>query len=111
VIGDDRPAVVVHDPGLAVSDTDLVLLRPVHELPSSQRDAVGQWLTTHSIDPARVAVGAPVTRHEDTWSVSWREVGEDGLVVHHLYPAVRSGDLWPAPFPPLDGLTRGPVSP
>ena len=100
-VPDDSGDTLVADPGIDVTDTDLTLHRRVAELPEPQRTAVAAWLVAHDVDPDRVAVGAPVTRHEESSSLSWREPGADGegLLVHHVFPAVQPSDVWPAPFP------------
>ena len=79
--------------------TSLTLNRPLEEIVEPQRTAVAAWLAEHQIDPARVALGTAVERHEASSSISWREEDAGGLIVHRTFPAVHHDEGWPAPFP------------
>ena len=95
----EDPPLLADDDDVDASETDLMLHRPLREIEEPRRSAVRGWLVEHQIDPDRVAVGAPVERHESSSSVAWREENDQGLVVRRLFPAVAAADRWPAPFP------------
>ncbi len=82
-----------------MSDAELVLHRPVDDLPVRQRELVLAWLHDHGVDPDRVALHRPVRRFEESSSLSWPEERDGGVVLHRCFPAVGAGVCWPAPFP------------
>ena len=86
-------------PDLETTDESITIHRPLGELCDRDRAALTEWLTQHGIDPAHVAVGAAIERDELGMSLVWREDTPAGRVLHHRFPAVESGQRWPAPFP------------
>ena len=89
----------LEDWAVEISDTVLTLHRDLVDLPEPLRGALTRWFGEHGVDPSRLALGTPVTRHEESSSLSWYEDRDHDRVVHHVFPAVGLDDRWPAPFP------------
>ena len=92
------------------SDTELQLLRPLHEMDTAARHALTRWMWDHDITPSRVAVGPSIERDDQLNVLVWREQQADGTVVKRWRFAAHDGlSLWPAPFPHalLDGRADG----
>jgi hypothetical protein len=87
------------------TDVALTVRKPFEQLDEATRTAIVDWLVEHGIDPALVALDAPVERDELFRGITWREDTPGGRVVRHRFPAVTAP--WPAPFPRVAGSSHG----